>query len=357
MREEARQAFLAAAAEGYGDHMCSNLPGRKARRFLEKASTETAAFFGGTGTHFFSDHSVASGLSVISMGRQARMRGRGHIVASPIEKAAVLTGLRSLRQEGSTISFLSCDGSGRTAPYALREAMTEETGLVVVAWASAVSGAVQPVEALARVAREGGAVFLTDAAEAAGRLEIDLSKTMIDAMIIASHKLGSYRGVGAVISAVDDPMLMSEAPELSGSGNLPCISAMLAAMQVTCTGIPPRARLMNQLREELLDGLERYGVGFRLAAAKEEDLLPGAGLLQMNRVPDRFHARLEEEGIIVPAYDTMDRQIYLRATGKDVTADRLDGFMGFSMGASTTILDVEDLIRAVRGISGDRTRR
>jgi cysteine sulfinate desulfinase/cysteine desulfurase-like protein len=300
---------------------------------------------------------VAVGLSVISMGRQARMRGRGHIVASPMERAAVLTSLRCLREEGSSVSFMSCDGNGRTASYSLREMMTDKTGLVVVTWGSAVSGTIQPVEALAQVARERGAAFLTDAAEVAGRLEIDLSKTMIDAMVIASHKLGSYPGVGAVISSVDDPLLMTEAPELSGPGNLSSIAAMMAALKVTCTGIPPRGRLMNQLRGELLDGLERYGVGFRLLTGKSEDLLPGAGLLQLSRVPDRFHARLEEAGIIVPAYDSTDRQIYLRTTGKEAPMDKLDSFLGFCMGAATTILDVEHLMRAIRCIIGERTRR
>jgi len=357
VREEARRAFLAAADEGYGDPRSSNLPGRKARRFIEKASRDMASFFGGARTYFFGDEQVAAGLAVLSMGRRARNAGRGHVAVSPTEKVPVLTALRILRQEGSEISFMGCDGYGRSSPHALREVMTGGTGLVVAAWASPVSGIVQPVEALARIAREGGAAFVTDASEAAGRIEIGLSKGMIDAIVICSHKVGSFPGIGAVISTEDDPLLLSEAPELSGTFNLPSMAAMLAAMETTCTGIPPRARLASQLRQEFLDGLERSGVGFRLIAARQEDLLPGAGLVQMGRMPDHFHARLEEEGMTVPAFDSLERLAWLRATGREMPPDRMDGLLGFCMGASSTILDVERLVRAVRTILGEKVRR
>lgn len=341
---------------GCGDPWSTNRPGREARKFLEAASARVASLFGGAASHFYGGHPIAAGLAVISMGRRAREQGRNHIIASPLERSPVHSGLRQLREEGSTVTFLTCDGNGRISPSALREAMTDETGLVAVTWASTVSGVVQPVAALAEIAAKGGAAFFSDATEAAGRIEIDLSRTRIDAIAISSHKVGGVPGVGAIVSATHDPLLMNPAPELSGPGNLPGIAALQAALETVCSGVVPRGRMMDRLRDELLEGLERRGTCFHQLVEAGTERLPGSGFIRLEGAPARFHALLEQEEVIVPSHDSTDRLAYLRATGSDAV-DRLDEFLGFCMGSTTTVLEVERLVAVVCSLVGERSRR
>ncbi len=345
--DEALAAFTETLANGYGNTRSSNLPGRKALEFCNRASEEVADFFGGKRTFFYSDGGMAAGLSVAAIGRAARKSGREHIVASSLEITPIVSVLRMLNSEGSEVTFLPSDGNGRISPCALRDAMTDRTGLVISAWGSAVSGVVQPVDELADISHEGGALFHSDATAVAGRLKIDLNSSKVDVITIDSHRLGGLPGTGAVVSSLDDPWVMSEASEYPAMSDIPGIAAFLAALRVINTGILPRARLVNQLRLELLDGLDRLGIGYSIVGGKLEFLLPGAALLRLNRIYAGFHARMEDLDVILPSHLCSERLSYLKSLGLDVSEEDQERYLGFSLAPMNTILEVEHFLRAV----------
>ena len=209
---------------------------------------------------FSCDGGMVNGLSIISVGRLARESGRSHIVVSPIESSSVVAALKILRNEGSAVSVMEIDDSGRVIPESLSKAISDETGLVTCAWVNGVSGTIQPVLELAKIARSSGAWFHTDACSAAGRIEIDISQADIDLLTVCSLRIGGPPAAAAVIMSDIDPWLMSAAPEFSCMANIPGISGMVAAMDVMGTGIEPRSRIVDQLRKELLEGLDSFNV-------------------------------------------------------------------------------------------------
>ncbi len=354
VNEEAIKAFSLAMKNGYGHRRSSNLPGRKTQFFVEEAENMIAEFFGGARTLFYYDGGAANGLSVLSMGRQARKNNRKHIISSPVEHSSINTALKILREEGSSITILPIGNDGRIIPESLKDAMNAETGLVTVAWSSGISGIIQPVEELAAIAHSKGALFHSDACNAAGKVEIDLSSTDIDAITVSSQKIGGPPGVAAVVITDSNPWLMSNAPEFSCMMNIPGISGMTAAIGVLNTGIVPRARIVNQLRTDLLDGLDYNGIKYSIIGDCADNLLPGTALLRMRTAPDRFHAKLEDANIVLPSHNSTERLAYLESTGRDMSNP--DRYLGFSISPQNNIVDIEHFVRAVSKICFDSSR-
>ncbi len=354
VNEKAIKAFTAMIKHGYGHRRSSNMPGRKTQEFVEEAETLIAEFAGGARAMFYYDGGVANGLSILSMGRQAKERNRKHIISSPVEHSSVNTALKMLRGEGFSITILPIDNDGRINPESLKDAMNDETGLVTIAWASSISGIIQPVEELSAIAHSNGALFHSDACNAAGKIEIDLSSTDIDAITVCSQKIGGPPGAAAVVITDSDPWLMSNAPEFSCMMNIPGISGMIAAIDIINTGIVPRARIVNQLRTDLFNGLDYNGIKYSIIGNCTDNLLPGTALLSMRKAPDRFHARLEDANIVLPSHSTSERLAYLESTGRDISNP--DRYLGFSISPENNIVDIEHFIRVVSDISFDSKR-
>ncbi len=347
--EEAGGAVSEALRQGYGHPRSTNLPGRRAQKALEDLKERTASIFGGSQVMFCSDGGAASGLSILSTGRLAREAGRGHIAASPVEKSSVVTALKILRNEGSTVSVLDIDDSGRIIPESLAEAVSDETGLVTCAWVNGISGIIQPIRELSKTASSAGAWFHTDASDAAGRIEIDISSTDIDLITVCSLKIGGPPGAAAVIMSDADPWLMSAAPEFSSMVNIPGISGMVAAMGIMRTGIEPRTRIVNKLRRNLLEGLDSFNVRYSIIGGGLEHILPGTALLNISGAPEKLHLKLEKESIILPSHNSTDRLSYLDRSGHDISDP--DKYLGFSMDTRNTAVDVEHFVRSFSKIS------
>ena len=354
VNEKAIKAFTKVMKNGYGHRRSSNLPGRKTQKFVEEADTLISGFFGGARTLFYYDGGVANGLSVLSMGRQAREKNRKHIISSPVEHSSVITALRMLEGEGSSITILPINSYGRIIPKSLKDAINDETGLVTIAWSSGISGIIQPVEELAAIAHSNGALFHSDACNAAGKVEINLSSTNINAITVCSQKIGGPPGVAVVVITDSDPWLMSNAPEFSCMMNIPGISGMTAAIDIINTGIVPRARIVNQLRTDLLNGLDYNGIKYSIIGDCIDNLIPGTALLSMRTVPDRFHAKLEDANIVLPTHNSSERLAYLESIGRDISNP--DRYLGFSISPKNNIVDIEHFIRAVSEICFDSNR-
>lgn len=304
----------------------------------------TARFFSGSRVVFCSDGGVANGLSILSTGRLARESGRGHIAVSPVERSSVVAALKILRSEGSVVSVLAIDDSGKIIPESLAEAVSDETGLVTCAWVNGISGTVQPVRELAQTARSAGAWFHTDARDAAGRIEIDISDTDIDLITVCSLKIGGPPGAAAVVMSDPGPWLMSAAPELSCMANIPGLSGMIAAMDVMGTSIEPCTRIVNQLRADLLEGLDSFNVRYSIIGGGLDHILPGTALLNISHAPEKLHLKLEKENIILPSHNSTDRLSYLDRTGWDISNP--EQYLGFSIDTRNTTVDIEHFLRS-----------
>ncbi len=348
LRIEAERALMESLRQGYSHPRSSNLPGRQTQKVLDDLRDHTARFFGGSRVYFHYDGDVANNLSLLSAGRLARESGKSHIAVSPVERSSVVAAMKILRNEGSTVSVLELDKNGKVIPESLSVAISEETGLVSCAWVNGISGIVQPVDKLAKIAHSVGARFHSDACDAAGRIVIDISDSDIDFITVCSLKIGGPPGAAAVVMSDEDPWLMSAVPEYSPMTNIPGISGMVAAIDILATGIEPRSRIVNQLRSDFLSGFRSLNIRHSIIGDSLDNILPGTALLNIRRVPEKLHLKLEQENIILPSHNSTERLSYLNRMGLDISNP--EQYLGFSIDPLNTSVDIEHFLRSLSAV-------
>ncbi len=116
------------------------------------------------------------------------LKSGDHVVASAMEHNSVMRPLRFLERQGVEVSIAPCSPAGELDPADAMAAVKSNTSAIVVTHASNVTGTLLPVEALARMARERGIVFIVDASQTAGSIPLDVERTGIDILCFTGHK-------------------------------------------------------------------------------------------------------------------------------------------------------------------------
>lgn len=121
-----------------------------------------------------------------------------HIITTKVEHPAVLNTCRYLMKEGYRVTFLSVDQSGQLDLEELREAITPDTCLVSIMYANNETGVIFPINEIAAIVKEKGAIFHTDAVQAVGKIPLNLKEIPIDILSLSGHKLHAPKGIGVL---------------------------------------------------------------------------------------------------------------------------------------------------------------
>jgi len=234
------------------------------RDAVADARAEVAALVGAPARDlvFTSGAPESNNLAVKGVAEAARNRGN-HIVTARTEHRAILDPCARLEQQGMRVSYLSVGNDGVLDPAALEAAITPTTVLVTVMMANNEIGVLQPIAALARLARARGVLLHTDAAQAAGKVPIDVEADGIDLLSLTAHKLYGPKGVGALFirhGVAVAPLVDGgghEAGLRSGTLNVPAIVGFGRAAAICADEMPGEAARLSRLRDRLWDGIRR----------------------------------------------------------------------------------------------------
>ncbi|MCH8263974.1 MAG: IscS subfamily cysteine desulfurase [Proteobacteria bacterium] len=187
-----------------------------------------------------------------------------HIITSKIEHKAVLDSCRQLEREGFEISYLDPETSGLTTLKSIAAAIRPDTILVSIMHVNNEIGVVNDIEAIGKLTREKGIIFHVDAAQSAGKQDIDMQSLQVDLMSLTAHKVYGPKGIGALFVR-RKPRVRIEAQMHGGGHERGMRSGTLATHQIVGMGEAYRiaAEEMHAendrvlaLRKRLLAGLE-----------------------------------------------------------------------------------------------------
>jgi cysteine desulfurase len=173
---EVAHAVMEALMEGFGNPSSAHARGDLARRRLQRARETVAGFLDAEPGQLVLVSGGTEGNNAVLGGAPAST-----IITTAVEHPSVLRPIAAAAARGTTVVELGVDCSGLIALSTLEEALRAATGaLVSVQWASGETGVVQPIEDIAAICRRHGALLHVDAAQAVGRLSIDLRRFSID---------------------------------------------------------------------------------------------------------------------------------------------------------------------------------
>jgi cysteine desulfurase len=364
----AREAALC-AVDLYGNPNSVHAEGRAARAAIEASRRQIGAMVGVKPAQviFTSGATEAANMVLTPTFRMGRTPlVIGHLYVSAIEHPAVREGGRFAKER---ISEIKVTGQGVVDLLALEEALAAHdraNGLPMVAimLANNETGILQPVREAGQIVKAHGGLLVVDAAQAAGRVPLDICEIGADFLILSSHKIGGPKGAGALVSLgeilMPAPLLVGGGQEKghrSGTENVPAIVGFGAAAAVALLGFEARNETIRALRDRLEAGMREaapdvvvHGAGADRLANTSFFTLPGLKA-------ETGQIAFDLEGVALSAGSAcssgkVGESHVLVAMG----CDPREGALRISLGFATTEDDVDRAIQVFARIAGRRRR-
>ena len=245
--------------ESFGNASSIHQQGQRARAAVDNARGRVAALLHCRDSEviFTSGGTESDNLALFGT-----LSAGQHLITTKAEHHAVLHAAEALERQGVEVTYLACDGDGLVSPDSLRAALRANTRLVSILFANNETGVIQPIAALARIAHQHGALFHTDAVQAAGKLRLDLAGELaeVDLLSLSGHKLYAPQGIGALFLRRKTPLnpLFHGGPHerqrRAGTENVPGIVALgeaAVAAESWLGSIAPENSTLAGLRDRL----------------------------------------------------------------------------------------------------------
>ena len=249
--------------EDFGNADSPHAVGRKAVNAVDDARDRVASLLGAKANevYFTSGGTEADNWAVIGGAYAQRERGKDHVILSAIEHHAVLYAGEKLQKEGFQVTYLPVNEGGRVEVSALKEAMTEHTGLVGVMMVNNETGVVQPIRELAQVAHEGSALFFTDGVQGAPYLSINVKELGVDMLSLSAHKFYGPKGCGVLYvknGVKIDKYIGGGEQERGlrgGTTNVPCVVGLAEAYQQNVGTMSASNEKIKRVSQLFLEGI------------------------------------------------------------------------------------------------------
>ena len=174
--------------------------GWKSEELVEIARRQVADLIGADPKEIFftSGATESNNIAIKGVARFYKNSGKNHIITNLTEHKCVINSARDLEAEGFETTFLPVDENGLIDLKKLEEAITDKTSIISIMAVNNEIGTIQPIKEIGELCRKKGVYFHTDAAQAFGKIPLDVNDMKIDLMSISGHKIYGPKGIGAL---------------------------------------------------------------------------------------------------------------------------------------------------------------
>jgi cysteine desulfurase NifS len=354
--DAAREAMLPYLDETHGNPSSIDRLGRDAREGLERARRQVAKLINARPRRivFTGGGSEADNLALKGLAFGPRTNGN-HVITTSIEHPAILQAAKFLEKTGFRVTYLDVDGEGRVAPEALRRAVDGETILVSIMMANNEVGTIQPIKELCAIAHQTGALFHSDAVQAAGKIRIDVEELGVDLLSLSGHKFHGPKGVGALFvrKGVElEPLIhggMQEGGLRAGTENVAAVVGMGKAAELAARH-PGSAEQMRRLRDDLEAKLRAMVPSARLNGHRDQRLPNTLNLTLPGLRGESLVVALDQHGVSLASGSACkagspEPTHVLMAMGR--TAEEAHCAVRFSLSHATTQDEIDETCAAL----------
>ncbi|WP_439360210.1 aminotransferase class V-fold PLP-dependent enzyme [Bradyrhizobium sp. DASA03007] len=354
------QAMLPFFTEQFGNASSTHAFGDEVAAALRQARRSLRGLLGNAYDHeivFTSGGTEANNAAILSA--LATQEDRDEIVTTSVEHSSVLALTEQLATRGVKTHIVPVDARGRLDVEAFRCALGSRTAIASVMWANNETGTMFPVEFLAGLTREAGALFHTDAVQAIGKERVNLKDSAIDMLSLSAHKLHGPKGIGALYLRKGTkfrPLICGgwsqERGRRGGTANIPGIVGLGKAAELAAERLEPERVRIGALRDRLEQGILHNGECVALGDISNR-LANTANIAFDHLEGEAIAHHLNRAGIAVSLGSacnsgSMQPSHVLRAM--HVPAWRVRGAVRFSLSRETSLAEVDEVVCAVSDI-------
>lgn len=283
------------------------------------------------------------------------------IITSEIEHHAILHSTKAIEQIGCNVVYLKPTREGVITPEELSNFVTKKTGLVSIMLANNEIGTIQPIQELAQMAHQVGALFHTDAVQAVGHIHVDVQDLGIDMLSASAHKFNGPKGVGFLYIKEGTPIVpyidggAQEAFLRAGTENVASIVGMTYALKKNCQNIDDNKRKINKLEKEFIRLLKEAREIKFIKNGGKNTLSGNISLSFKNQDGEAMLHRLDLKGICVStgsACDSYNTNISHVLQAIRLNKEYAKGTIRISLGKDNTMEEIkivaEEIIKIVQ---------
>jgi cysteine desulfurase len=355
LRDEVKKAIEPYLSQKFGNPSSFNSFGLVAKEALDDSREKVRKLLNADAKDRLVFTSGGTESANIALQGLAKVQKKGHIITSKIEHHCVYDTCQALEKEGFEVTYVDVDKKGIVDLKQIKNSIKKNTFLITIMYANNEVGTIQPVKAIAKIAKKNKLIFHSDACQAGGILDVDIQDLGVDLMTLNGSKLYGPKGVGLLYvrkGIAIKPILFGGGQEFGlrpGTENIPAIVGFTKAFELAQKEKKVEEQRLIKMRDLLIKGLLKI----------PDSILNGH---PTKRVPNNVNVSffgVEGESLVLH----LDNEGFATATGSACTSQTLEashvllamgvpyeyahGSLRLTLGKTTKIKDVERLLKTM----------
>ncbi len=363
---EVLEAMLPYFKDAYGNPQSLHDWGDEAREAIEGARGRVSALIGAQSEEiiFTSSGTESNNFAIRGLAMAQQSKGK-HIVVSAIEHFSVLNAARTMEKLGFELTLIPVDKYGLVNPEEVSRSIRKDTILVSIMHANGEVGTIQSIKEIARLVKEAGVIFHTDAVATAGTIPVDVKDLAVDALSLAGNQFYGSKGAGAlwlkkgvrIIPFLDGGV--QEGGRRAGTENVPAIVGLGKAAELAKEQMESRMGHLSTLRDRLIEGLPSR-IEHTILSGHPTQRLPGNASFCIEFIEgEAMLMLLSSKGVAVSSGSACTSRALKAShvlTAMGIAPEIAQGSLLFSFGRENTEGDVDYVLEVLPPIV-DRLRQ